>query len=71
MALDEQHRWDIAKGVLGPDGKPKTVGVGIENDRVVVNTHGYASFDDDATDVLDFSIRAAQAVVRQRKRKRS
>jgi hypothetical protein len=68
VVLDEQHRWKVAEGVLGPDGLPKTVGVGIEGDRVVVNTHGYASFDDDAADILDLSIRAAQAVVRQRKR---
>jgi hypothetical protein len=68
VSLDEQYRWSIKDGVRDAQGNPKTIGVGIENERVVVNTHGYASLDEDAADVLKYSVETATAVVRQQRR---
>ena len=70
MPLDPQYRWHVSDGVQDRDGRPKVIGVGIENDRVVVDSRGWASLDEDAADVLMLSVEAATAVVRQRKRKR-
>jgi hypothetical protein len=70
MALDEQYQWAVGPdGVKDATGQPKKIGVGIEDGRVVVNTRGYASFDDDAADVLTLSIEAAKAVIRQQRRR--
>lgn len=69
MALDERYRWVVEEGVLGADGRPKTIGLGFDKGRFVINTHGHAVLDDDALDVLAASIQAAREVARQQRRR--
>ena len=71
MTLDPRHLWKITEGVLAVNGQPKTlgIGIGIEDGRVLIDTHGRASLDEDALDYLiACAVAAKHAARRQRER---
>ena len=69
MALGEQYQWPIRRGVQGPDGKPKTLGIGlgVQNGRIIINSNGWAALDQEAIDYFKDCFRwAEEAAERQR-----
>lgn len=72
VAMGEQYQWSVkGPGVRGPDGRPKTsgIGIGVENGRLILNSNGWASLDAEAIAHLKACIQwADEAAERQRGR---
>lgn len=71
MALDERYQWVIGEEAGAEDvhGRPRTIGVGIQNGRVIVDIRGWSSLPNHVADQLAYHLQSAAETNRQRERR--
>lgn len=74
MALDERYRdrWTIGEdlGVVDSLGRPRAIGVGIHDDRVIMDPRGWVSMPIEVAERLGFHLQSAAAEIRNKQRER-